>query len=220
MKIESIIVLLIVMACNSPEEYPALLAPLLSPSDSIQAVGLDEHDDNFYKMDTLLKRVFLTEEGHQVQLRGSRSGHIYRIDVTTSAGELRTFQTAEYAYPASHTTIKWINDDYIFLYIGGGTGVWYGRALSLNDQRGMIDYWQYAYADSTSNTIIHLCEDRSETCITDMDSNDCSALGLDFCLPSNHILENITSVMPLNSGRLQITYLDSACQTQRLVMEL
>ncbi len=108
-----------------------------------------------YGFDTHLINEYYSESGHKLQLEGSKSMDIYRISVESKKGKLNKFKIADNWYIASHSFIVWANEDYIFVDYGCGRSCRGGLILSLNDNRGIINYQGYIYCDSIRNLVVY-----------------------------------------------------------------
>jgi hypothetical protein len=182
--------------------------PSTETTADIETDSLEIQRQQFYGKDTLLLDEFQTPEGHLIKLRGSQSHDLYQIDVMTASGQLKSFETAEYAYGASHSSIKWINDNYIFVRQGCGTSCWTGLALSLSDDRGIIEIMLPFYSDSISEIVIAPDKELEYLEVINLNSDDKQKLDIKICKGATGILYHVKSVERKGDNKYQIRYED------------
>ncbi|MEO0685364.1 MAG: hypothetical protein AAFY76_10060 [Cyanobacteria bacterium J06649_11] len=167
--------------------------------------------ENFYGYDTLLIKKYLSESGHEINLRGSKSRDVYSINVTSKSGQSSTFKIADNWYIASHTYIVWDNDDYIFIRYGCGTNCWGGLVLSLNDNRGIMHYPAYVYSDSIRNLIVYPdSSNQRRIIIENLTNRKQISSELDLCKIAMMPIEMIDSVY-LDARDLFVRYKTENC---------
>ena len=166
--------------CKSPATYSY---NQLSDSGADQRVAynLNISDDEYYGKNNLLLDSFLTEEKHYVWIKGSVSGDMYQIDVLTNQNKFKSFDIAEHWYGASHSSISWINNNYILIRQGCGTMCWMNLVLPLNDERKEFQIMYPVYSDKIGEIIIAPDQHLEELLIHDLGTRDSSRVPLEIC---------------------------------------
>lgn len=173
--------------------------------------------DEFYGFDTLLIDEYRSESGHKIKSEGSQSKDIYRISVESKKGRTKKFQTANDWYRASHSTILWDNEDYVFVRYGCGTMCWGGLLLSLHDNREIADYPGYIYEDSIRNLIVYPNPaDLNQIIIENFDKQKRIFSNLNLCKKSVVPMQMIDTVY-LVEENLTVRYRMTDCKSKEIL---
>ena len=166
------------------------------------------NDNNYFGPDSLLLKTYDSDNGYQVKLRGSASQDIYSISIKRDGQKEVLFSTAEHWYPASHTSIEWDNEDFIFIRQGCGTNCWIGKLLSIKDN-SITEFPQYVYTDSINNIAVVYDEKFK---IIDFKNNNETIIDIEICNKVMQAYYAIDSVY-IESNHITIDYLTPDCET-------
>ena len=220
MKINLVIVILIsiILGCKNNikhNDHGDIEEILETSEDSIRIKNKIKEDierEDYYGFDTLLIKEYISNYGHRIRLEGSKSNDIYRIVVESKQGNKGKFQIAESWYGASHSSILWDNDNYIFVWSGCGTSCWVGQILSLNDHRGILKFPEFLYDDSTRNVIVYPdAVDLEKIIIENFDNQKEISINLNLCDESAIPFMMIDTIYIDKKEILRIRYKKADC---------
>ena len=173
----------------------------------------DTNEKSIYDYDTLLIKEYTSENGHKIRLEGSRSKDLYRISVESKNGVKKTFNIAESWYIASHSSILWDNEDYIFVNSGCGTVCWIAQVLPLNNNRESLYYHEYIYEDSSKNLIVYPDTVNNEHLIIEnFDTQQQIKAKLNICEQTILPILLVDTIYMKNENELLIKYYGDDCQ--------
>ena len=198
---------------HSTSSKKHLAIPILK--DTHQIISLEEQAtarESYYEFDTLLIREFFTESGNHIQLRGSQSEALYRVDVRSKNGPKHKFIISQDWYIASHSKILWDNENYIFVRFGCGTQCWGGKLLSLIDGTSQ-DYLYYLFADSTQDLVVYPDSQNYEKLIIEnFYKQSRQEVQLDLCKKSAIRIDMIKEVSIQSINEVIIEYMGESCE--------
>lgn len=188
---------------------------------SVSVTKEDSLNEDYFGFDTLLIRQYISDNKNEIILEGSKSKDVYRIVVKNKNGIIKKFQIANNWYGASHSSILWDNDDFVFLRYGCGTSCWGAKVLSLNDSRGILNFPMYFYSDSVRNIV--LFPDTIEPGIIrigNLHSQRSIDLDLKLCDKSAIPILMIDSVYIDNLNNINILYQGPDCKSITKVLNI
>ncbi len=186
----------------------------LEKSEEYGMTKEDIERDEFYGFDTLLIKKYKSESGHKIRLEGSKSKDIYRVYVESKQGITNNFKITDNWYIASHASIVWDNDDYIFVNYGCGTSCHGGLILSLNDNRGIIEYQGHIYEDSVRNLVVYPDSNNlQQIVIENFDKQIRISSHLNLCRKSAIPMEMIDTIF-ITENELFVIYNSESCQSK------
>jgi len=181
----------------------------------------DSLNEDYFGFDTLFIKQYITDNNNEIKLEGSKSKDIYRIVAKNKNGLIKKFQIANNWYSASHSSILWDNEDFIFIRYGCGTSCWGAKVLSLNDNRGILNFPMYFYSDSVRNIVIFPDTIEPEKIlIENLNSQRSIDLELKLCDKSAIPILMIDSVYFDNLNNINILYQGSDCKSLTKVLNI
>jgi len=195
-------------------DYDTLLLNLTEKQlDSIEAI--------YYEYDTLLLEEYISENGHTIKKRGSLSRFLYRISTKSKKGIKRDFDITDNSYVASHSTILWDNEDFIFVRYGCGSPCWGGLVLSLNNEDEIKDFEMYLYEDSLNNLVVYPDEDWENLVLENFSTGQTQKEKFEFCEKLSLPLYAIEEVINKSPKSVEVIYTTSGCElTKKKIIEI
>lgn len=221
MKIIYLIILVSVLSLSSCSNIHKLSPKIVDNNVSDIAVDStnnikskeDLEREAYFGFDTLLVQEYLSANGNKIRLEGSKSKDVYRISVTTKKGVKKKFKIADNWYSASHLTILWDTKDYIFVRYYCGSSCWGGQILSLNDERGILGYPLYLFADSTEKIIVYPdTNNYSELIVENFRTNRSIKESFKFCKKFTMPTDAIDSVYKVNHDMIAVRFKNITCK--------
>ncbi len=171
--------------------------------------------DDFWGYDTLLLKEYKSDDENIIQIRGNESGFIYRISTKSKKGIKKDFDVNSNIYMASHTSILWDNNDYLFIRYGCGSPCWGGKLLSLNNEENIKDYQYYLYEDSLNNLILYPDESWESLILENFSTKEIRKEKFDFCGESPNPFYVIDTVMNKSSKSVEVKYRTKDCEIKK-----
>ena len=165
--------------------------------------------EKYYGFDTITIKKYISDNENVIKLTGSKSGAPYSVSVKAKNGNFRTYQFADTWYIASHTRIQWDNENFILLSYECGTACYNALAIPIKDNSSPLDYPNFIYSDSTSNTILHI--KKNEIIGTNLLTQKQKRIKIDWCIDTP-LFESIKYVdLDSSTGELVVIYYQSNC---------
>ncbi|BDD04461.1 hypothetical protein [Aureibacter tunicatorum] len=176
---------------------------------------ISEEERNFWAYDTLLFKEYTSSYGNKIQLKGSQSRDLYRISTKSKKGFNKNFDLTKNSYIASHSSILWDNDNYLFVRYGCGSPCWGGKILSLNNNQGTRDYKMYLFVDSVKNIIVYP-EDGEYLVLENFAINKRSKVKFEFCQKSPTIYNLIDTIYSTSNKSVTVKYISNDCDKTKI----
>lgn len=182
--------------------------------NKVEPLSPDKH--SIYDYDTILIREYISDNKNIIRLEGSQiPSFIYRIKNTTLTGNSRSFQVAENSYMANHSSVKWDNDDFIFVHTGCGSPCWYAQVLPLKTNDKIKIYQFYIFQDSITNTIVYPKYDNFSAFIFEnFKTGRYKEIHLNICMKCVRPIDAIIDVKSMEKGIIQIIYIGEDCEDE------
>jgi len=182
--------------------------------DSIQ-------EAKYYEYDTLLLEKYISDNGHEIQKRGSQSRFLYRISTSSNKGVKRNFDITDNSYVANHSWILWDNEDCIFVRYGCGSPCWGGLVLNLNSKDEMKDYQMYLYEDSINNLVVYPEEGWEYLILENFVTGEKSKEKFEFCERAVSPFNTIDTIINDSPKSVEVKYTIKGCEiTKRKTIEI
>lgn len=169
----------------------------------------------YYEYDTLLLEKYISDNGHEIQKRGSQSRFLYRITTTSNKGVKRDFDITDNSYVANHSWIVWDNEDFIFVRYGCGSPCWGGLVLNLNSKDEMKDFQMYLYEDSLNNLVVYPDEGWEHLVLENFSTGKLSKEKFDYCENVSIPIYAIDTIINKSAKSVEVEYTTWGCETKK-----
>lgn len=126
----------------------------LNLSETDSTPSLDRTINDYYAIDTITIKQYVSDNNNSITLTGSKSGDPYSISIESNKGFKRIYQYTEHWYTASHSHILWDNDDFVLITFGCGTACYNAIAIPINSDKPPMELNSVIYTDSLENIVL------------------------------------------------------------------
>ena len=169
--------------------------------------NIRDNDSDYFNIDTLLLKKYITDSGNEIELRGNKSGYIYIIKLNNII-----YYISENWYEAAHQQIIWDNKDFVFISYGCGTECWGGKLLSAKDRKAIYKYQFYIYTDSMKNHIVYPDSYKlNSLCFENLKTSKIKTYEFDFCEKVTNSIHAIDTIFNITGNSILVRYKSKDC---------